>query len=522
MTNFMKTGGVSRRGVLKGATAIGAAALVTPWGTPLRAQPQRGGILRAAIATGGSTDSLDPATWESEFINFQGHIRNNYLTEIAPDGSLVPELAESWEATPDATEWVFKIREGVEFHSGHILTAEDVIASINHHRGEDSTSAAAPIVAQIADMRADGMNVIFTLTAGNADFPFVMSDYHLPILPDTGDGTIDATTTDGCGPFRLDNIEFGVRADFSRHDGYWKPGLPYFDGVELLLIFDDAARQNALISGEIDYVAAVDLNTVHLLQRAPGIEILSITGTQHYGFPMDTRTAPFDDVNVRLALKHAIDRQQLVDTILNGYGTLGNDHPIGPGQRYYNADLPQRAYDPDRARFHLAEAGLDSLEVDIHLADAAFAGAMDAGVLFTESAAAAGITVNVVREPNDGYWSNVWMQKPFVGTYWGGRPTEDWMFTTTYAEGVPWNETYWSNERFNELLLQARSELDDDLRREMYHEMQQLVSDDGGIIIPMFAAYVGAHTDRLGRPEVVGSNWRNDGHRMAERWWFNA
>jgi peptide/nickel transport system substrate-binding protein len=147
---------------------------------------------------------------------------------------------------------------------------------------------------------------------------------------------------------------------------------------------------------------------------------------------------------------------------------------------------------------------------------------MDAGVLFTESAAAAGITVNVVREPNDGYWSNVWMQKPFVGTYWGGRPTEDWMFTTTYAEGVPWNETYWSNERFNELLLQARSELDDDLRREMYHEMQQLVSDDGGIIIPMFAAYVGAHTDRLGRPEVVGSNWRNDGHRMAERWWFNA
>jgi peptide/nickel transport system substrate-binding protein len=138
MTNFMKTGGVSRRGVLKGATAIGAAALVTPWGTPLRAQPQQGGILRAAIATGGSTDSLDPATWESEFINFQGHIRNNYLTEIAPDGSLVPELAESWEATPDATEWVFKIREGVEFHSGHILTAEDVIASINHHRGEES------------------------------------------------------------------------------------------------------------------------------------------------------------------------------------------------------------------------------------------------------------------------------------------------------------------------------------------------------------------------------------------------
>jgi peptide/nickel transport system substrate-binding protein len=147
MTNFLKTGGVSRRGVLKGATAIGAAALVTPWGTPLRAQPVRGGTLRVGIATGGSTDALDPGSWEAEFMIFQAHTRNNFLTEIAADGSLVPELATGWEATPDATVWTFNIREGVQFHSGHILTAEDVVASINHHRGPDSTSAAAPIVA---------------------------------------------------------------------------------------------------------------------------------------------------------------------------------------------------------------------------------------------------------------------------------------------------------------------------------------------------------------------------------------
>ena len=141
MTNFLKTGGVSRRGVLKGATAIGAAALVTPWGTPLKAQPARGGTLRVAIAQGGSTDALDPGSWEAEFMIFQAHTRNNYLTEIAADGSLLPELAESWEASPDATMWTFNIREGVQFHSGHVLTGEDVAASINHHRGEDSTSA---------------------------------------------------------------------------------------------------------------------------------------------------------------------------------------------------------------------------------------------------------------------------------------------------------------------------------------------------------------------------------------------
>jgi peptide/nickel transport system substrate-binding protein len=522
MRRFLETGRMDRRGVLKGAAAVGTAALVTPWGTPLRAQPQRGGTLRVAISTGGSTDSLDPGSWDSEFMNFQAHTRNNFLTEIAPDGSLVPELATGWEASADASVWTFNIREGVQFHSGHMLTAEDVVASINHHRGEDSTSAAAPIVAGIADMTIDGMNVIFTLEAGNADFPYLLSDYHLPILPAQADGTIDPATTDGCGPFRLDNIEFGVRADYTRHDGYWKEGLPYFDALEQILIFDNAARQNALISGEVDYIDAADLNTVSLLERAPGINVLAVTGTQHYGFPMDTRAAPFDDVNVRLALKYAIDREQMVDTVLNGFGTVGNDHPVGPSDPFFNTELEQKAYDPDRARFHLSEAGLDSLDVDINLADAAFAGAVDAGVLFAESAAAGGINLNVVREPNDGYWSNVWMQKPFTGTYWGGRPTPDWMFSTAYAEGAPWNETYWSNERFNELLLEARSELDQDLRREMYFEMQQIVSDEGGIILPMFAQYVGAHSDALARPEQVAGNWRNDGHRLAERWWFAA
>ena len=522
MTTSHTKGGLTRRGILKGATALSAAALVTPWGTPLRAQPVKGGTLRVGMAYGSTTDSLDPGTWENDFMIFQAHTRNNYLTEIAADGSLVPELAESWEASADAATWTFKIREGVAFHSGHILTAEDVIASINHHRGEGSTSAAAPIVADITDMKADGMNVIVTLSNGNADFPFVMSDYHLPILPAQADGTIDPKTTDGCGPFKIDEIEFGVGATYSRHDGYWKEGLPYFDGIEQTSIFDDAARQNALISGEVDYIDTADLNTVALLERAPGINVLSITGNQHYGLPMDTRAAPFSDNNIRQALKYAINREQLVDTILNGYGSIGNDHPIGPGQRFFNTELEQKTYDPDRSKFFLKEAGLDTLSVDIHLADAAFAGAMDAGVLFAESALAAGINLNVVREPNDGYWSNVWMQKPFVGTYWGGRPTEDWMFATAYASGVPWNESYWENERFNELLIAARAELNEELRREQYFEMQQIVSDEGGTIIPMFAAYVGAYRDTLAHPEQIASNWRNDGHRIGERWWFAA
>jgi peptide/nickel transport system substrate-binding protein len=522
MTNFLKTGGVSRRGVLKGATAIGAAALVTPWGTPLRAQPARGGTLRVGIATGGSTDALDPGSWEAEFMIFQAHTRNNFLTEIAADGSLVPELATGWEATPDATVWTFNIREGVQFHSGHILTAEDVAASINHHRGPDSTSAAAPIVAGITDITTDGMNVIFTLEAGNADFPFLMSDYHLPILPAQADGTIDPNTTDGCGPFRMDNIEFGVRADYTRHDGYWKEGLPYFDAIEQILIFDDAARQNALISGEVDYIDAVDLNTVALLERAPGINVLAVTGTQHYGFPMDTRAAPFDDVNVRLALKYSINRQQMVDTILNGYGTVGNDHPIGPSQPFFNTELEQKEYDPDRARFHLSEAGLDSLDVDINLADAAFAGRWMPVSCSPKAPRRRGSTSTSCASPTTATGPTSGCRSP------SPAPTGVAVRRRTGCSPPPMPRAFrgtrptGANERFNELLLRRARNSTRISARRCTSRCSRSCSDEGGIIIPMFAQYVGAYSDALAHPDQVAGNWRNDGHRIGERWWFTA
>ncbi|MCB2127116.1 MAG: peptide ABC transporter substrate-binding protein, partial [Rhodobacteraceae bacterium] len=174
----------------------------------------------------------------------------------------------------------------------------------------------------------------------------------------------------------------------------------------------------------------------------------------------------------------------------------------------------------DKAKFYLKEAGLDSLSIQLSAADAAFTGAVDAAVLFSEKAAAAGITLEVVREPNDGYWDNVWLKKPFCAVYWGGRPTEDWMFSMTYATGVPWNDTFWSNARFDELLLAARSELDEDKRREMYHEMQSICANDGGTIIPMFASYVMGMSDKIGHEDRVAGNWTLDGFRALERWWF--
>ena len=310
-----------------------------------------------------------------------------------------------------------------------------------------------------------------------------------------------------------------MRADLERFDGYHKENAAYFDAVEVLAIVDPVARTNALMTNAVDVIDRVDVKTVDLLKRNPAIEVHQATGTLHYTFPMRVNAAPFDNKDFRLALKYSIKRQEMLDKILRGYGGLGNDLPIGVNQRYFNSELPQREFDPDKAKFHYQKSGVDE-EVVLFASEAAFAGAVDASQLIANSAAEAGIKVKVERAANDGYWSNIWNSKPWCACYWGGRPVEDQMFSTAYQGGAKWNDTAWSNERFDELLIQARAELNDETRRAQYFEMQEILYDDGGLICPMFASYVTGRSRKLGQPEVQASNWALDGNRAAERWWF--
>jgi peptide/nickel transport system substrate-binding protein len=512
------TSGLSRRRFLElGGASISAASLM---GSAAFANtPKKGGTFRIGFGDAATTDSLDPATFNNAYIDSLAHAVWNHLVEIDTDGSLIPELAESWDVSADAKTWVFKLRGGIEFHDGRSLTAVDVVASLNYHRGENSASAVKSLLDPVVDIRQSGeMEVTIELDAGNASFPFLLSDYHFIIAPASGE-TIDPTGKIGTGAYTLESFDPGVRARLKRNANYWKEGRGHFDEIEMLVILDAAARTNALVSGEVDAINRVDIKTVSLLKRQRGIQIKQTTGTQHFTLPMDARVAPFSDNNVRLALKHALDREAMLRTLLRGYGAVANDHPIGPSNAYFNTELEQRAYDPDKAKFYLKQAGMETLKVQLHASDAAFAGGVDGAVLFKENAAAAGIDIDVVREPGDGYWSNVWMKKPWAESYWSGRPTEDWMFTQVYSETADWNESHWTHQRFNELLVAARVELDDNKRREMYWEMQSIMRDEGSSVIPLYASYVFAAGDKVAHGEL-GANWDVDGLRALERWWF--
>ena len=524
MTNFNTTGQgfapISRRGVLKGAAAVGAAGLILPYGATAARAQTRGGTFRIGIGHGSTTDSLDPGLWDQLYVQTFAAARHNYLIEVDSDGQLKPEIAESW-SSDDASTWVFTIRQGVTFHSGKTLTPDDVVASINHHRGEATTSAVKSLLAPTTDVRADGNTVVVTLEAPNADLPYLMTDYHIPVMPGI-DGKIDVTSTDGCGGYIVESFDHGVQSTLNRNPNYWKSDRAWFDRIELLSILDPAARLNALITGEVHLIDQIDPATIGMLESRGVANILSIPGTGHYVFPMDSRVAPYNDNNVRLALKYAIDRQAMVDVILGGHGAVANDNPIGPANRYFHAEMEAKTYDPDKARYYLQQAGLTSLDVTLSAADAAFSGAVDAASMFSETARAAGINLTVDRVPNDGYWDNVWLNPngntPFCASYWGGRAVEDHMFTTAYASGAAWNESFWENARFNELLVAARSEVSEDNRRAMYQEMQQLVSFEGSTIIPMYTNYVMGVSKAVSTPERLSSNWNFDGFRCVERW----
>ncbi len=515
-------GKASRREFIRLALATGLTlpAAQRLFSSAALAQPRKGGVFRVALGHGATTDSLDPATYPDQYTGMAmwGTLSNS-LTEIDADGNVVPDLAEGIEAADGAKRWVVRLRKGVTFHKGKPVTPEDVVGSLRHHMGEGSKSAAASMLKPVASIRADGdLAVVIELDAGNADFPYLLSDYHLPIMP-VVDGKVDWESGDRTGPYVLQNFEPGVRASFKRNPNYFKSDRAHFDEVIVLSVHDAAARANALVTGDVDYIDSADLKTLDQLRQNPGVAISEVTGYGHYLFAMNVTVPPFDSADVRNALKYSIDREDIVKKVFLGHGLAANDNPIAPAVKFAIDPKPRHVYDPDKARSLLRKAGFETLKVDLSTAEAAFPGSVDSAVLWKDHAEKAGIDLNVIRAGNDGYWDNVWMKKPLFGSYWGGRPTCDWLFTALYAAGAPWNETQWKNPRFNELLVQARSEMDEAKRAGMYAEMQDLVHDDGGIVNIMFTNFVDAHSDKLAHGDVA-ANWPLDGLKVAERWWF--
>ncbi len=499
-------------------TSAAAGLIAATSGLPAFAAPVKGGRLVIGTTGGSASDSLDPTKLTTVGHGIMGYTLGNCLTEIEQDGQLVGELAESWESSADAKIWNFKLREGVTFHNGKEMTSADVIFSLNLHRGEASTSGAKGLLGNIADIRADGSHsLIVEMSEGNADVPYLMADFHLLIMPE---GAEDLSAGVFTGPYMVQEFVPGERLLAKRNPDYWKADRAHADEVEVLIVDDTTARIAGLVTGEIHIAGRVDPQSAGLINSSPGVHIENHAAAGHRPLLMASDRAPFDNPDLRLAVKFALDRDQILQTVMAGFGSVANDHPIPPSDPFHAADIPQRMYDPDKVAFHLKQSGFDGA-LELHTSNATFSGAEAMAAIFQQSAAAGGLKVDIVREPADGFWSNVWMKKPFVSGAWGGRPTADIMLTTAYSSKAAWNDTMWRREDFDEKLAIARAETDFDKRKAHYHDLQLMIHEDGGAAIPFFVNNVDGVRDEVQGFYPAGS-FELSGMRVAERVWLTG
>ncbi|MGD0720468.1 MAG: ABC transporter substrate-binding protein [Roseiarcus sp.] len=492
-------GAISRRGLLAGAAALGIAcafgeAPASAFAAPAADTPRKGGLLRLGLAGGAPGDGLDPGAAVDSVMIVVGRGLYDGLVELGADGRPAPELASAWEARPGAAEWVFTLRKGVRFSSGQEFTADDAIHSLNLRRG-DGSAGAGRLLRAVRDIRKlDRHQIQIGLAGPDADFPAALTDHRLPMVPELFS---DWSKPVGTGAFALEAFEPGVRVALKRAGDYWKDGRGHLDAAEITVIGDWSERLDALVSGRVDIINRVDPRAAGLLAKAARTEIVRAAGGWHAVMAMAVDRPPYDNPDLRLALKYAIDREQIVRALLNGYGAAGNDHPIPAGDPYFNKDLPQRKRDPDRAAYHLRRAGLDPA-IALQASEAAFAGAVDVALQFQASAAKAGLKFDVRKEPVEGFWERIWLKGPFVESCWAGRAAATQILADVYRAGAPLNETRWSSEKFEGLLAIALVETDEAKRRSAIADMQTLLHDEGGAIIPVFRDWLDARHDLVG------------------------
>lgn len=502
---------LTRRGFLAAGAATG---LLLPFGKVRAATPLKGGEFHLAMAGGSSDNSLDPRAFTQQVQRVVGVAVCNQLVEILPNGALAPELAESWEST-DAINWVLKIRQGVTFHNAKSLDADDVVYSINLHRGK-TTSGAKSLFDAISEIKANGPHeVVMKLGSPNAEFMYTFADYHAMIVPA---GFDDWPNLVGTGGYVLESFEPGVRATLSRNGNYWKTDRAHVERVVLTVVNDPTARLAAIQSGTAHVINQLERKVAPLLERNESLKIVRSPGAVHWTFIGAFNAEPTKNNDIRLALKFGCDRQAMLDVVMRGLGSLGNDHPIAPNNPYYNSALEQRAFDPDKARFHLKKAGLERLSLDLYTSDAALPEAVSLSEVYQSKAGAAGIDLNVIKRPADGYWSDTWMKKPFTVSSWLNRPV-DQTFSLIYGTGSAWNESYWSNSRFDKLLAEGKSTLDFDKRKEIYGELQAILHDEGPSVIPVFADFLDARSTKIQGFEPSGVSDLS-GDRIIERVWI--
>ena len=498
---------ISRRDFIKaglaGSLAVGTGGLLSACGTgdtikpftnSTAGKPSTGGQLRAGLTGGSTADTLDPLSAVTN-VDFS-RIDNLYepLVGLTPDAQPIYVLAEEVTPNAKATEWTIRVKQGITFHNGKELTADDVIYTFQAILNPKAPGSAA---AGLASIDAKGMTKLDAYTVRipcGTPFATLHQALAIPGYSDVIPVGYDPAHPVGTGAFQLKSFSPGTQSTFVRYGGYWQTGLPYLDEVVITDYADQTSQVNALLAGQVDVVNLLSEDVISEVQ-GEGKNILLSPGGGWNPFTMRVDTAPFSDVRVRQAMRLVVDRQQMLDLVFGGFGTPGNDL-FGIWAPDYDHSLPQRHQDIDQAKYLLKAAGQEGLHVTLVTSDIA-QGTVLAAQVFAQQASEAGINVSVDDVTVDEFYGTNYLKWVFAQDYW---------FYNFYLPQVslatlptaPFNETHWNDSRYNSLYDQAIATTDTALRTELAHEMQQIEYNEGGYIIPFFPPVIDGFGTNVG------------------------
>jgi peptide/nickel transport system substrate-binding protein len=488
-------GEVTRRKLLQGA---GAGMLVVGGGGLLAAcgggsgsatsaatgggegKPVAGGVLRVGAQGGSNTDTLDAhnVLTNTDFaraaqlydplvrLNTQGHPENVLATAVTPNKT--------------ATEWTVKIRKGVKFHDGTPLTAKDVLYTF--HRVITGEFPAAVVLGSL-DLKGSKViddetlavkfskpySIFYEALAGRFEYLYIVPIGYNPKKPI------------GTGPFKLKSFTPGRESTMVKFDEYWEQPKPYLDEVRTININEETAQVSALQAGQVDCIDYLTAASIATLESAGFTVSIAETG----GWTplcMRVDTAPFNDNRVREAMKLAVDRKSMIQSVFSGNGNVANDY-FGKFTPAVEAlHLPQHEQDIEKAKSLLKSAGQSDLSVQLFTTEVAPGMEQTAEVLSTQ-AEAAGIKIAVVKQPTTEYFARSYLKVPFGMDWWPYQPYLVTAGQATVTGGV-FSYTKFNNPTYDKYYEEATSTLDENKQGELIQEMVKIDWSEGGNIIP--------------------------------------
>ena len=393
------------------------------------------------------------------------------LTRFASDGSIVPGLAESWEISDDGLTYTFKLREGVKFHDGTTMDAEDVKFSLDRINAEDSANAQKALYSAISEVNViDPTTVEIKLSEPNGNMLFNLAWGDAVIVaPESIEGI--KQTPVGTGAFKFDSWTQGDRIELSRNPDYW--GEPAkLDNVTFKFISDPTAAFAAVMAEDVDVFSGFPApENLPQFEADARFQVLVGSTEGETILAMNNKVAPFDDPKVRQAVAHAIDRQAIIDGAMFGYGTPIGTH-FAPHNPAYVDLTGQSAHDPEKARALLAEAGYpDGFETTLHLPPPSYA--RRGGEIIAAQLAEVGIDAKITNVE----WAQ-WLESVFKGKDFGLTIVSH---TEPMDIGIYANPDYYfqyDNADLQDLMTRLNSTTDPDQRTEMLKQAQQIIADD--------------------------------------------